>query len=229
MDGIYRKPWGWEFEACFSNSFSLWILCINPNNQTSLHCHVKKTTGYIVLEGKVEIEFLSSKLIIGPGDSINLRPGVFHRTRALDDKAFVLEIESPNDKDDLLRLEDGYERNDSLIDHKDMIYDQSLIEFQLLVKSNLDTKNSIGIQIGSVYLKVIRDSITHIMNNNDWGLISLLEGKCPLKNSSGGVAESSIFSTGHISKVDVLRRMAPVLNFENECLLLVAKYSNEHE
>lgn len=229
MNGVYRKPWGWEFEACFSSSFSLWILCINPNNQTSLHCHVKKTTGYIVLEGRVEVEFLSSKLVFGAGDSINLRPGVFHRTRALESKAFVLEIESPNNKDDLLRLEDGYDRNNNLIDHEDKIYDKSLNEFQLLVKSQLNTENSIGIQIGSVYLKVIRDSINKVIESKDWDLISLLDGKCPLIKSNDSITEPSIFSTGHIARIQVLRRMAPVLNLNNECLLLVGKCCDGQE
>ena len=94
-----------------------------------MHCHALKTTGYIVLEGSVEIEFLSSRRTLHAGESINLRRGVFHQTRAVGGNAKVMEIESPNCKDDLIRLEDLSGRENSLIDYEQTLEDVGLKSF----------------------------------------------------------------------------------------------------
>lgn len=116
---LTRKPWGSEYLVCTSPTTALWCLTLNHNASTSFHCHPLKRTGYVVVDGEVHIEFLSSSRTLKAGEFINFRPGLFHKTTALTPFATVLEIESPNLKGDLLRLEDASGRKSSAIEAPD--------------------------------------------------------------------------------------------------------------
>ena len=223
---IFSKPWGWEFEAYSSRSSALWFLKINEGAQTSMHCHALKTTGYIVLEGSVEIEFLSSRRILHAGESINLRRGVFHQTRAIGGNAKVVEIESPNCKDDLIRLEDLSGRKNSLIDYEQTLEDVGLKSFQAEVIAGLNDPNSGGFKLGQVYLRITRNSIQEILDRNSENLISLLGGECPLLVSTLSDLPSPIFSPGNISTPGVLSRMRRIVDFSQPCNLLLGRLAS---
>jgi quercetin dioxygenase-like cupin family protein len=109
-NSIVKKPWGYEYLAYENNDVGLWILNIKKNQSTSMHCHPTKTTGLVVLDGIAEISFLSDKRILQGLDKVMIRRGLFHQTKALSDEVLLLEIETPKDKDDLVRLSDKYGR-----------------------------------------------------------------------------------------------------------------------
>jgi len=113
---LTKKPWGSEYLVSTSPTTALWCLSLDHKASTSFHCHPLKRTGYVVVDGEVHIEFLSSSRTLKAGEFINFRPGLFHKTTALTPKAVVLEIESPNLKGDLLRLEDASGRKSSTIE-----------------------------------------------------------------------------------------------------------------
>jgi hypothetical protein len=76
-----------------------------------MHCHPKKTTGLVVLDGEVEVSFLADKRRLQSLDKVMIRRGLFHSTKALSEQgALVFEIETPVDKQDLVRLNDQYGR-----------------------------------------------------------------------------------------------------------------------
>jgi hypothetical protein len=108
---VVQKPWGYEYLIFETKEVALWLLYIEHGKGTSLHCHPMKTTGLILLEGEAELGFIvDSKVIQAPNKQM-IRRGLFHSTRALSlSGALVLEIETPNDKEDLVRLEDNYGR-----------------------------------------------------------------------------------------------------------------------
>jgi mannose-6-phosphate isomerase-like protein (cupin superfamily) len=220
---IFKKPWGWEFEAYSSQSSALWFLNIKGGAQTSMHCHVLKTTGYIVLEGSVEIEFLSSRRVLHAGDSINLRRGVFHQTKAIGGDAKVMEIESPNCKEDLIRLEDLSGRKNSLIDYDQSLNGSHLKSFQADVVSKLAERNSIGFKLGQVLLRISRSSIGEVLDKSPESLISLLGGECPLLVDTLSDMPSPIFSPGNISTPKVLSRMRHIVDFSRPCDLLLGR------
>ena len=60
---IVKKPWGYEYLVYENENIGMWLLYISNNNQTSMHCHSEKTTGLVVLDGQVEITFLSDSKI----------------------------------------------------------------------------------------------------------------------------------------------------------------------
>ena len=119
---IVSKPWGFEYLVYESPEMALWLLHIKGGHSTSLHCHPTKTTGFLLLSGRASLEFIADSKVIEAPNKEMIRRGLFHRTRALSEEGiWVLEAENPNDKEDLVRLDDaygrgalGYESGDSL-------------------------------------------------------------------------------------------------------------------
>lgn len=113
-DVVVRKPWGSEY-LVFSNSHAaLWHLRIKQGCQTSLHCHPRKKTGLILLSGSASIQFLNNRSLLKSPANTMIRPGLFHSTAADQGSDIdVLELESPVDKTDIVRLEDSYGRADT--------------------------------------------------------------------------------------------------------------------
>ncbi len=111
QDVIVSKPWGYEY-LCYQNEvLAIWFLFIRAGERTSMHCHPNKNTGFVVLEGEVALSFLRNTLTLRGLEKIHIFRGRFHSTRAVSTPgAFLLEIETPEDKHDLVRLEDSYGR-----------------------------------------------------------------------------------------------------------------------
>lgn len=108
---IVKKPWGYEYLAYENENVGLWFLHILKDQSTSMHCHPKKTTGLVVLDGEAEISFLADKRRLQSLDKVMIRRGLFHSTKALSENgALIFEIETPVDKQDLVRLNDQYGR-----------------------------------------------------------------------------------------------------------------------
>lgn len=109
---IVSKPWGVEYLCGHNKNVEVWELYINPRAATSFHCHPNKDTLNILLEGKVLLETIKGKEILKPGDFKLLKAGVLHKTINFNSRyrARVLEIESPPNKYDLIRLKDDYGR-----------------------------------------------------------------------------------------------------------------------
>ena len=108
---VVSKPWGYEYLAYENEFVGLWFLHIEKNHQTSFHCHPKKDTGLIVLDGSVDVSFFNDINRLISGRKIMIRKGLFHSTKAISDGgANIFEIETPKIKHDLVRLEDKYGR-----------------------------------------------------------------------------------------------------------------------
>jgi len=108
---IVEKPWGYEY-LCYQNeNVAIWVLYIKENARTSLHCHPNKHTGLVVLSGVAEVSFLRGSKEIKGLEKIHIFKSRFHSTKAITKQGvFLLEVETPEDKHDLLRLEDSYGR-----------------------------------------------------------------------------------------------------------------------
>lgn len=111
-DYLIPKPWGWEYLVFETSEVALWLLHIEEGKRTSLHCHPRKTTGLLLLSGTAELSFINDrKTIVAPSKQM-IRRGLFHATAALSrGGCYLLEIENPNDKNDLVRLSDHYGRD----------------------------------------------------------------------------------------------------------------------
>jgi mannose-6-phosphate isomerase-like protein (cupin superfamily) len=108
---IVRKNWGREYLLYQNDNIELWHLFIDYGHRTSLHAHPNKKTGLIVINGQCKLNFINSSLFMETGDKIIIRSGVFHQTVSLTHPYLeLLEIETPKNKNDLIRLEDDYGR-----------------------------------------------------------------------------------------------------------------------
>ncbi len=108
---IVNKPWGYEYLVYENKNVGIWYLNINYKGRTSLHAHPNKKTGLIILSGVAKVSFLNHGVKLTASDKTMIRHGVFHSTEALSKQGLeVLEIETPKDKTDLVRLEDYYGR-----------------------------------------------------------------------------------------------------------------------
>tara|TARA_R110000824_G_scaffold153926_20_gene325799 strand:+ start:4713 stop:5384 length:672 start_codon:yes stop_codon:yes gene_type:complete len=111
VKNVVKKPWGYEYLAYENSQVALWFLYIKYQHKTSMHCHPNKTTGLTLLDGEAEVSFLSDKRPLRSHHKIMIRKGLFHSTQAIDSRgAWVFEIETPVDKNDLVRLRDSYGR-----------------------------------------------------------------------------------------------------------------------
>lgn len=108
---IVSKPWGYEYLVYETDKVALWALYISYGHSTSFHCHSKKTTGLIVLDGLCEVFFMNDVKKLSSLDKVMIRKGLFHSTKSVSENgSIVFEIETPKDKLDLIRLKDNYGR-----------------------------------------------------------------------------------------------------------------------
>lgn len=106
-----EKPWGYEYLMYGNQEAALWFLHLKSGASTSLHCHPRKKTGLVLLSGEAEISFLNDSTHLKALNRVIIRPGLFHSTKAISPEGIVLlEIETPRDKENLVRLEDTYGR-----------------------------------------------------------------------------------------------------------------------
>jgi len=109
-ENAVNKPWGYEYLAYESEDVALWVLHLNKGFSTSMHAHPQKTTGLVILSGSIELGFIADSKVITAPDKQMIRRGLFHQSRAISDNVILLEVETPNDKGDLVRLFDDHGR-----------------------------------------------------------------------------------------------------------------------
>lgn len=126
LDELIPKPWGLEFRVYSDTFFDVWKLTILPSASTSIHCHSRKETALLCLGGKGKISFLNQKsYLISTGDVVFIPKGVFHSTENLGDSTLELvEVETPRNKFDLVRLSDRYGRSGKS-------YEQEVLNYNL--------------------------------------------------------------------------------------------------
>lgn len=108
---VVKKPWGYEYLLYGNKDLAVWVLFIAPGAETSMHCHPRKHTSLTVLKGEVEFKTLGCSYRKKAGQALLIENEVFHQTcSAGKDGAYIMEIETPNIKRDLVRLRDKYGR-----------------------------------------------------------------------------------------------------------------------
>ena len=111
------KPWGYEYLVYENNKIGLWYLLMKKGHSTSLHTHFKKDTIIIVLSGCAKIGLLNANpIVLNTMESIYIPKYKFHSIASFSQETVILEMEifteklSFSDKNDLLRLDDQYNR-----------------------------------------------------------------------------------------------------------------------
>lgn len=105
------KPWGFE-HACLRNKyFDIWELVLNPDASTSAHIHTKKDVLMIVLKGQIVLKTSKKMELLDAGEHRVIKRGALHQIlNETSEHARILEIESPPNRNDLIRVKDHYGR-----------------------------------------------------------------------------------------------------------------------
>ena len=116
---IVKKPWGYEY-LVFKNDFvAIWMLQIIRKRKTSMHAHPNKKTGLTLLSGSATCYHSEGRIELNSSDGVVIGKGAFHSTEAFsalpivphsENGVWVMEIESPPIKTDLVRTKDEYGR-----------------------------------------------------------------------------------------------------------------------
>jgi mannose-6-phosphate isomerase-like protein (cupin superfamily) len=111
LDRLIHKPWGSEFRVYEDDLRDVWCLYIRPQHRTSLHCHPHKMTALLCLEGEGTLSTYGGvQYAMMPGAVLSIEAGAYHRVAAGSGNTGLrlVEIETPKDRFDLLRIEDDY-------------------------------------------------------------------------------------------------------------------------
>jgi len=111
------KPWGKEVIWAETLDYVGKLLYINEGHKLSLQYHEEKEETILVVSGQLEL-FVSGNLRKGlqtlklsEGDTFHVKPGTIHRFAATLGTNVVLAEVSTNYLEDVVRLEDDYDRD----------------------------------------------------------------------------------------------------------------------
>jgi mannose-6-phosphate isomerase-like protein (cupin superfamily) len=216
---IVRKPWGYEYLAYQNADVALWMLHILPGEKTSMHCHPSKSTGLVVLDGTAEINFIAdSKILTAPAKQM-IRRGLFHQTHAISDHGVMMfEIETPVDKDDLIRLHDKYGRAN--VGYEGSQFELPKNEDCLWIN---DPVSSAQFEIGGCSLSVHRISDTSIFNtSNPENIIIFLQGGV-IKTINGRTHRAIM--PGDVGQVKVVQQVVAEMDGveDNTIIMIIQK------
>ena len=174
---VVDKPWGYEYLFYSSKEVSIWILKVLKNQKTSMHCHPNKKTSLLLLDGEANLYTLNKKINLKCGNAVTIDKGVFHRTSSEYDKdILVMEIETPTNKNDIVRYKDQYNRSNSGYETKDSFSKAKNLDIFLDYKS---IKKNSRI-LGKCVINVINNDYKKIEILNEKTLISPIK----IKNKS---------------------------------------------
>ncbi len=140
---LVKKPWGSEY-LLFENKFcAIWILNINYMENTSMHCHPQKDTSLVCLDGEVSCNTLNESYKLSALDGIFLNKKIFHQTQSTSKQgSFILEIETPVNKFDLVRINDTYGRQGKEYESKENYSNKANLTLNLSNNTNTLINNT---------------------------------------------------------------------------------------
>ncbi len=202
------KPWGSEYKIYSNLISSTKLLRINPGKSTSLHCHPIKKTGFVLIKGAVNVDlgFYNTKKL-SPISRLMIRPGLFHCTKNLDkDLATILEIETPINKDDLVRFKDDYGRENKPYEDK-----KSMVKLDendpLLDEPKLNSVNEY--LVDGVKIKINKtNNVNQLLKLESNNIVAVLDGGF----ESGD--NQLVLSPGDIVGLETIKKLAEVFKIQ---------------
>jgi mannose-6-phosphate isomerase-like protein (cupin superfamily) len=215
---IVLKPWGEEYNI-FSNQkkFAITYLKIKKNHTTSLHCHPNKKTGFLILSGTANVQLGIYKKNIkkfGPMSILVLREGLFHRISASKNKdLYALEVESPNIKTDLVRMDDDYGRKNK--EYEKLDNTKEIKKNDLIFKIPKKKKNYYklnGVKISLAFYK----SFNNFKNFDDKSVSIICDGSIVTNDGK------DVIKIGEIVKSFTLKKLSKIYKINKKILILKA-------
>lgn len=196
LNKLVIKPWGSEYLIYENKKIAAWFLNISHKKATSLHCHPLKKTGFILLGGSVSIDIgFYQKKKIKALDKVMIRPGLFHSTKAISrGGAQIIEIETPNKKEDLIRFKDNYGREKKPYESK-----KNIIK---LPKNSLKIKNKKNFIFNNCKFKIKKyKKILSKDLSNKKEIYAVLDG------GLGTNSKNLVLSPGDIVRTNTIKKL----------------------
>jgi mannose-6-phosphate isomerase-like protein (cupin superfamily) len=215
---IVRKPWGYEYLAYQNADVALWVLHIRQGECTSMHCHPTKSTGLVVLEGQAEINFIADSKILNAPSKQMIRRGLFHQTHALSEDGIIMfEVETPVDKDDLVRLHDAYGRKDAGYEGTD--FELPKTEECLWLENPIGTPLEYKFNNRTIVLENAHDGIFEQYDENE--IMMFVQGGL-IKNINS--REHLVTVPGDVGQIKVVKQVAKEMDgFAKNSIVMVIK------
>ena len=202
------KPWGSEYKIYSNSVSSTKLLRINPGKSTSLHCHPIKKTGFVLIKGAVDVNlgFYNTKKL-SPISRLMIRPGLFHCTKNLDkDSATILEIETPINKDDLVRFKDDYGRENKPYEDK-----KSMIKLDendpLLDEPKLNSVNEYSVDGVKIKINKTND-VNQLLKLESNNIVAVLDGGFESEDNQ------LVLSPGDIVGLETIKKLAEAFKIQ---------------
>ena len=211
---VVYKPWGYEYTIYRnSNHLCVTLLRINYNKSTSLHCHPKKKTGFILISGRALIQlglWKSSSELYNAPSKLMIRTGLFHSTKAVSKNGvFALEFETPVNKNDLIRYKDHYGRQSKPYEGKK--FTKSIGSKFLKFKKPKLGKNQIY-KIGKVIISLeVHKNFKKLTKNKMSTIFAIIDGGVIDKFGRNVLSYGDIIRTGTLNKLSEVFRIKKYL------------------
>ena len=174
----------------------------------------KKKTGLILIKGSAEIDIgFYEKIKIKAPAKIMIRPGLFHATKSTSKQGSILiELETPVDKNDLVRFQDQYGRSHKPYESKKQM--TKLPKEKILFKNPDKIKTQkYNFSETTAILKTIK-SLNNLKSFKKKDIIAVL---------NGGLVDRKnryVLSPGDIVRVDTIKKLASEFNIKDRLTFL---------
>lgn len=217
-DKLISKPWGSEY-VIYRNKkkLSITLVKIKKNKSTSLHCHPKKKTGFIILQGKMRVQiglYEKNSKTFFPQSRLVIRSGLFHSLKSLSNNGTIaLEFETPVKKNDLLRFQDKYGRTGKP-------YEKN--SFRKLNQNDIIFTNPKNNSQKDYYFGKMKVSLRYLRDKKDLSKFkknstcAILDGKIVDRNNI------SVLSYGEIVRIETIKKFLNFYSIQKKILVLVA-------
>ena len=182
---IVNKPWGYEFVCSEFENISLLVLHIKNGEETSFHVHSEKDTPMILAQGKMTIKTADNEYTVNVGEIVLLNRQIFHKLCSYDDNTILLEFEMmrPN-KNDLIRLNDKYSREQKSYETKENIIKDAILHKEYFEYYE-DTCDNVTKHFENCYIIFKRGQFNNTLVNNS--IVIILKGSISINGKYMGV------------------------------------------
>ncbi len=210
-----NKPWGSEYTIYKNSVSSTKLLKIEKFKSTSLHCHPTKKTGFILIKGEVNVDLgFYNKKKLSSISRLMIRPGLFHSTsNNAEETAVILEIETPIDKDDLVRFKDEYGRQNKPYEGKKFMEKLSPSEI-IFEEPNLNNSNNYKIENVQIKIEKTND-LNNLRNKDTNSIFAILDGGLKSENNL------LVLSPGDIVGGNTIKKLTEVFKIDNYITFLM--------
>lgn len=221
IKNIVNKPWGYEYVIYNDNKkIAITYLNIKYKKQTSLHCHPKKKTGFIILQGRAEVQigiYKKNTKIFGPNSRLVFRPGLFHSLKSISKQGlYALEFEAPFLKHDLVRLNDKYGRASKGYEGKKSL--SSISNMTIFRKPKKNQKLSYEINNSLITIQNI-SKIDQLYKYKDDSTSAILDGALVDTKNQNVISYGEVIKTntiGVLSKSFKLKKNMTILKVQKK-------------